>query len=224
MMDIGEFIDRERARGDCYRLLAACFYQPEKDVFLRDDIFNNIALLLNVVSPEASALASQMAEAFSRDSEEELSVDYAKLFVGPNELLAPPYGSVYLDGDRRVMGDSTMEVIRFYEGEGLAMDGDFRNLPDHITVELEFMYYLIFKEIEALEKLDFAGARAFVDKQERFLEGFLNRWIEPFCDKMAAGANSGFYRTLAGCSAAFIKDSQAAVTLPEGLRHAKAAH
>jgi len=223
-MDVGEFIDREKARGDCYRLLAACFYQPEKDVLLGDDVFNNIALLVNVLSPEASALASRMAEAFSQVSEEELSVDYAKLFVGPNELLAAPYGSVYLDGDRRVMGDSTMEVIKFYEGEGLAMDGDFRNLPDHITVELEFMYYLIFKEIVALEKSDMDGARACIDKQERFLEGFLNRWAGPFCEKVMAGANCGFYRALAGCTAAFIRDSQAPVILPELLRQAKAAH
>ncbi len=213
-MDMEEFVGCEKARGDCYRLLAACLYPPQKDVFLQDNVFNNLASLLDGAYPEASALALSMAEAFSRYSEEELNVDYARLFVGPNELLAPPYGSVYLDGDRRVMGDSTMEVIKFYEGQGLTMDGEFRNLPDHITVELEFMYYLIFKEVEALEKSDIAGAGDFVDKQELFLSRFLNRWIQPFCDKMAAGANSGFYRTLAGCTATFIKDSQAAAFLP----------
>ena len=32
-MDIEQFIQFERARRDCYKLLAACFYQPQKSCF-----------------------------------------------------------------------------------------------------------------------------------------------------------------------------------------------
>ena len=157
-----------KKRGDCYRLLSACFYQPEKDVFLQEGIFENLAALLKEVSPEASAFAAEMGKVFLISGEVDLNVDYARLFVGPNELLAPPYGSVYLDGERRVMGDSTMEVIKMYEEQGLSIDKEFRNLPDHITAELEFMYYLIFREIEALEKSDIATALNSIKIQELF--------------------------------------------------------
>ena len=70
------------------------------------------------------------------------------------------------------MGDSTMEVIKMYEEQGLSMDSEFRNLPDHITVELEFMYYLIFKEIEALEKSDMDKALDFIKTQGCFWINF----------------------------------------------------
>lgn len=216
-MDIKEFVCREKMRGDCYRLLSACFYQPEKEVLLQERIFENLGSLLKELSPDASAFAGEMGKAFSMSSEVDLNVDYAKLFVGPNELLAPPYGSVYLDGERRVMGDSTMEVIKMYEEQGLSIDKEFRNLPDHITVELEFMYYLIFREIEALEKTDMAAALNFIKIQELFLNRFLRQWIQPFCNKMREGADSGFYRSLADCTLSFINNLYPGDALPEEL-------
>ena len=216
-MDIKEFICCEKARADGFRLLSACFYQPEKDVFLKEGIFKNLASLLQQVSPDASVFVGEMEKSFSRYSEKELNVDYAKLFVGPNDLLAPPYGSVYLDGGRRVMGDSTMEVIKVYEEQGLVMDRDFKNLPDHITVELEFIYYLIFKEIEALERSDMHGAYEFIKEQKFFLDRFLKSWIGPFCDKMKEGAMSEFYRSLADCVCTFIRNAGPGDTLPAEL-------
>jgi putative dimethyl sulfoxide reductase chaperone len=221
-MDIKEFVCREKKRADCFRLLAVCFYQPEKDVFLQEGIFENLASLLKEVSPDASAFAGEMEKVLLIACEVDLNVDYAKLFVGPNELLAPPFGSVYLDGERRVMGDSTMEVIKMYEEQGLTIDKDFRNLPDHITAELEFMYYLIFREIEALEKSDMAAALNSIKAQELFLNRFLKPWIQPFCSKMREGADSGFFRSLADCTLTFINDFHPGDVLPEELLNANA--
>ena len=221
-MDIKEFISREKARGDGYRLLSACFYQPEKDLFLQEGLFKNLASVLEQISPDASAAVGEMEKEFSRYGEEELTVDYAKLFVGPNELIAPPFGSVYLDTGRRVIGDSTMEVIRMYEEQGLVMDKEFRNLPDHITAELEFMSYLIARETEALEKSDMDGAHNYIGIQEQFLDRFLRKWVPPLCDKMKAGAESGFYKVLADLTAAFIRGEHPGAGLPEGLRNINA--
>lgn len=217
-MDIKDFICREKKRGDCYRLLSACFYQPEKVVFLQECIFENLALLLKEVSPDASAFVSEMEKAFTISSEVDLNVDYAKLFVGPNELAAPPFGSVYLDGERKVMGDSTMEVIKMYEDQGLSIDREFGNLPDHITVELEFMYYLIYKEIEAFDKSDIATALNFIEIQKLFLNRFLGQWIQPLCDKIREGAGGEFYRTLADCTLSFVNNFHPGDALPEELR------
>ena len=140
-------------------------------------------------------------------SEEDLSVEYAKLFIGPYELKAPTYGSVYLDGVRRVMGDSTMEVIGIYQEAGLAIDDEFKELPDHIAVELEFLYYLIYKEVEALEKYGIDQALNFIRHQELFLNKFLGQWVLPFCKKIKEGTDNEFYTALADCLLAFIPNS-----------------
>lgn len=214
-MKIGDFILKEKKRGDCYRLLSACFYQPQKETFIQEELFKNLEGLLRPISLDAAAHASAMEKAFLKYSEEDLLVTYAKLFVGPNELLAPPYGSVYLDGEKTVMGDSTMETIKMYAEQGLSTDSKFGNLPDHITVELEFMYYLIFKETEALEKSQWDTALDYMKTQGLLFDDFLRKWVNPFCDKIKQGADNEFYTSLADCVSAFIEKAHPGDDIPE---------
>ncbi len=218
-MDIKDFIVREKARCDSFKLMAACFYQPQMDI-LKEDLLQNLSESLKVSCPEAAVYSEEMIKLLSAYSEEELLIDYAKLFVGPNELLAAPYGSIYLEKGRRVMGDSTMEVIEFYKSHGLVMDEDFKEVPDHIAVELEFMYYLIFKEIEAIEKSDMASAIATIEAQEFFMNKFLRSWADKLAEKIIKHAETSFYRALAGCLSAFINKTEIQDSLPEELKAA----
>lgn len=216
-MKISDFILKEKTRGDCYRLLSACFYQPQKEAFIQEEFFKNLEALLRQISPDAAAHVSVMEKAFLEYSEEDLLIAYAKLFVGPNELLAPPYGSIYFDGARQVMGDSTMETIKMYEAEGLSIDAEFKELPDHITVELEFMNFLIYKEIEAAEKSDFSTASQLIEKQQVFLDKFLGQWIHPFREKIKEGTDNEFYTSLADCVSIFIGNARPGDDIPEEL-------
>jgi TorA maturation chaperone TorD len=216
-MDIEQFIEFERARRDCWKLLAACFYQPQKKLFLDENVFAVLGDLLARVCPEAALFSEKMATSVTQYNDEELLVEYARLFVGPNELLAPPYGSVYLEEGRKVMGESTARVTEFYKAEGLSMDKQFHNLPDHITAEMEFMYYLAYHESEALEKNDREKAVYFLNRQEAFLRTFLDGWIVSFCEKIQEGTENGFYRALADCVSVFMSKTDRCA-MPEELR------
>jgi len=204
-LDINEFIFHERKRGDCYRLLSACFYLPKKEWFLEEGLFENLSLLLKRVCPDGATFSTEMGEAIQKYSDEDLAVEYAKLFVGPYELKAPPYGSVYLDKERRVMGDSTMEVIKMYHEKGLSIDEDFKELPDHIAVELEFMNYLIYREIETRLKSKLEDTREDLRNQEIFLKKYLGTWVPDFSKTIIENSNNHFYINLAKCTAVFIK-------------------
>lgn len=204
-MDINKLILYERKRGDCYRLLSACFYLPKKELFLEEGLFKNLSMLLKSICPGAAIFSAEMEEAIREYNNEDLSVEYAKLFVGPYDLKAPPYGSVYLEGGRRVMGDSTMEVIKSYHEEGLYMDEDFKELPDHIAVELEFMNYLIYKEIDTYMKSKFEDAMEVLRHQELFLKKYLGAWISNFSKAIIENSDNPFYISLAKCTEVFIK-------------------
>jgi len=193
---IGDFILKEKRRGDCYRLLSACFYQPQKEICVQEEFFNNLEGLLRPISPDIAAHVLEMENAFLKYSEEDLLVAYGK---------------------NMVMGDSTMEVIKLYEEHGLSMDSEFRNLPDHITVEMEFMYYLIFKETEALEKSQWDAALDYIKTQGLFFDGFLRKWVNPFCDKIKEGTDNEFYTNLADCVSAFIEKAHPGDDIPEEL-------
>lgn len=173
-------------------------------LFHEEHLLDHLTTNLRQISPGAAMFSASMANAIQMYSEEELSVEYARLFLGPFETKVPPYGSIYLNEERRVMGDSTMEIIRFYEEMGLSRDKDCMDLPDHIAVELEFMSYLIYKEAEALDKSDFATALDMMKKQKSFLDQFLGRWIAEFCDKIKASTDNGFYLALADCASLFV--------------------
>jgi TorA maturation chaperone TorD len=138
-----------------------------------------------------------MAKALREIDQEQLSRDHAALFVGPFELLAAPYGSVYLEKGRRVMGDSTIEVARFYRQEGLEVD--VSEPPDHIAIELEFLSFLAKKEARAAaDGLD-EEAEHYRLVQTRFLEGYLQPWLPVFCQAVRTGTDNRFYLALADC-------------------------
>jgi len=184
-------------RSDCYRLLAACFYEPEKDVFLEEKVCDHLADLLTAAAPSAVRAARKMAAALQEIDQQTLSRDHATLFLGPFELVAAPYGSVYLEEGRRVMGDSTMEVARWYRREGVAIA--VGEPPDHIAIELEFLSFLARNEaLAASGGLD-AEAERCRQLQARFLTTLLQPWVPAFCAAIRAGTANRFYRALADC-------------------------
>ena len=102
-------LSRERARGDSFKLLSECYYLPRRDLI---ETLKVLEKQMGRVCAEAAQYVQRMKQEFeSKNNLEPLGVDYTKLFVGPYTLLAPPYGSVYLDGERRVMGDSVGPIL-----------------------------------------------------------------------------------------------------------------
>ncbi len=184
---------RNRAGADVYRLLSACYYQPE-EAFLEEDVFGQLESAMATFAPERVPDVAAMEDCFRDSGCESLLLDYTRLFLGPFGILAKPYGSVYLDGESIVMGDSTMRALALYGEGGFEVAGDFREMPDHVAVELEFLYLLSFRlggETEASEQ-----ARLGVLKRG-FLEEHLGRWIGELADAMRNGAETEFYRQLA---------------------------
>lgn len=189
------------------RLLAACFYEPDKKLLAEQNLFEHLRGCLHAVCPEAVASVDGMEKAIARYSDEQLKVAYAKLFVGPFALAAAPYGSVYLDEGRRVMGDSTMEVIKWYEQEGLARSEDCKDLADHIAIELEFVSFLICKEIGALEQADLHTAETYAAKRQSFTDTLLCSWVPEFCEKIRQGTDNAFYTALADCASTVVRQA-----------------
>jgi TorA maturation chaperone TorD len=148
--------------------------------------------------------ARRLGEAFAAQTQEQLLVEYTRLFLGPTEAVARPYGSVWLEADGNLMQESTLAVESLYHEAGFEMDEGFRELPDHIAAELEFLYLLLFREAEARVRGDPDALQSIADLRKRFLERHLGRWAGPFTHAVRAGTRSAFYRELAGLTDRFI--------------------
>jgi putative dimethyl sulfoxide reductase chaperone len=215
-METKNLIYHEQSRMEAFRLLSECYFLPNMGL---SDILDNLKLhLTNVSAPTDNCLRHMHKGIENGQNLEALKVDFAKLFVGPYQLLAAPYGSVYLDNGRTLMGDSTLDVENRYREEGLDTAKDFKDAPDHITAELEFMYYLIFREIEAFSNSDMETAIGFVQKQKYFLESHLLAWVPEFASNIIENADTLFYQNLAKATQTFLLENYQVVcsTLDSG--------
>jgi TorA maturation chaperone TorD len=183
-------------RANCFKLLAACFYEPEKDLFVEENLCQNLQGLLDGWASGAAKAALNMGLALLSSEQQQLSIAHAELFIGPFELIAPPYGSVYLEKNRQIMGDTTIGVLRSYQDAGLAVDE--KEPPDHIAIELEFMSFLNTREAEARAEGNATEADTFFEKQKEFYHNYL-RWVPNFCEAIKKGTKSSFYQSLADC-------------------------
>jgi putative dimethyl sulfoxide reductase chaperone len=201
-MSKNEQITREKRRSECYALLAACFHSPNRMQLLQDQTCLRLAdPLADLGHAAAAASAALMHQQLVALSEMQLKVDHAALFAGPFELKAPPYGSVYLEQGRRLMGETTMEASTFYREAGLQLT--MHEPADHIAVELEFMHYLSFVSSEAIKHGDLEKVAEFEEKQQRFLGEQLDSWIPGFCNAIRSGAETPYFKALADCLQAF---------------------
>lgn len=202
-------LPRTALREDAYRLLAACYYPPTAE-FLAENCCASLAELLEQIVPDAAQHARDAAQGIAAGLES-LAVEHARLFIGPFHMVAPPYGSIYLDNTKTVMGESTGKVSAFYKACGLQLADDFHELPDHFAVELEFMSFLAFKQREAESVGDHGKIRRYVSLQEEFVDRFLIHWLEPFTRAIIDDGESPFYQSVARCTATFIKADHASL-------------
>lgn len=180
-----------------YRLLSASLYQPSSE-WLEADLYGNLKGALGVIAPSATGRADTMEGSLRTLGETELSVVYARLFVGPFSLGAPPYGSFYLEPEKKVMGETTVAVQQFYREAGLSLDKEFTEMPDHIAVELEFLSYLLQKALAAMEEGGEAAFTYWTEKRKSFLQRFFVGWYGEFCVALRH-SESDFYMALADC-------------------------
>jgi TorA maturation chaperone TorD len=193
--------DTERA--DCYRLLGACFCPPERERWLAEGTCLELAKALGPLAPDAAGHAAALHEALAAADALALRVDHAALFVGPFALKAAPYGSVYLEAGRTLLGDTTLDAAARYAAAGLRVV--LREPPDHVAVELEFMQVLAARAATAAASGNHAAAAPLAEAQREFLAVHLGAWGEAFCEAVACEATTAFYRCLAACLRAFLE-------------------
>ncbi len=196
-------IEIKQQLSDSLKLMAAFFYEPDITLLEEEKVFQNLSKLFGNLCPEACVLVDNMQRAFQNCSQQELQIAHAELFIGPYELKASPYGSTYLEKSRRVMGDSTMDVLKFYQKVGLEVD--IKQPPDHIAIELEFLSYLCGLEVKALQDGDLKAGTELQAERDFFLGTYVLPWMPEFVKNLRSGTDDTFYLCLADCFEKFMQ-------------------
>lgn len=136
--------------------------------------------------------ATRLAEAWRQAMADPqvLSLAYARLFLGPFEILAPPYASFYLEADQQIMGNVSQQVARAYADAGLKPGAGPREAPDHVSLEWEFVHYLTHQFLAT-------GESDWLEKRQAFYDQHMRRWMFALARGITAANLHPFYNALA---------------------------
>jgi TorA maturation chaperone TorD len=129
----------------------------------------------------------------------DLQTEHRRVFTNVITLDCPPYetlfGNDHVFAQSHVMGD----IAGFYKAFGVELSKDVHERLDHLSVELEFMHFLTYKESysrchDGIEKTDIV-----VDAQKKFIKNHIGRWVPLFCRMLSKKSDAGLFKFVADC-------------------------
>ncbi|WP_369309763.1 molecular chaperone TorD family protein [Providencia rettgeri] len=111
-----------------------------------------------------------------------LHTQWTDLFIGPNTLPAPPWGSVYLDPEGVLQGCSTMALSEFLKRERLKIQTRYPEPSDHVGL-------MLFQAAVLASQVREAALKA-------LLNDHLGNWLPQFSQQLNRTKQSPFYNAL----------------------------
>ncbi|OOF60155.1 Tat proofreading chaperone DmsD [Rodentibacter myodis] len=126
------------------RLLGAAFYYEPNDPRL-EGILNffrqrNWTQDWEITFDEKTR--EKMTALIEQGLNQDLGEQYQRLFIGPNALPTPPWGSVYLDPESVIFGNSLLALRDFLHRHQIAFQSQQDEPEDHIGLMLLLAAYL----------------------------------------------------------------------------------
>lgn len=185
-----------------YTFLGKAFYEPPTLDLIQAIVADNLFADWPFVSVNAEENAGldqlrQFSEQWDSTQLEGLRHDHARLFVGPNRLLAPPWESVYRSSEHLLFERQTFEVRQQYQRYGMETRQSNVEPDDHIGLELRFIAHLNALALFAMDKGDTNLTVEAVEATGRFLTDHLLQWSPEFLGLVIKSANTVYYRAVA---------------------------
>lgn len=116
-------------------------------------------------------------------------------------LFETQYGAAHVYQQVHELGD----IQGFYKAFGLDISEVEKERCDHISVEMEFMQFLLYKQAYALENHGEEKAQICVDAQKKFLKEHIAKWVPLFAILFGRKSVEGFYNALSAMTKEFIR-------------------
>lgn len=212
---------RALARSTLYRLLSQSLSYPSEEA---------VAALRDVDLPEAEGEASylppqlrqplaELAEVVRGSDAARLQAEHRRVFSHVITADCPPCEVLYTARHVFQETQDLSDIRAFFRAFGLELAEKER--PDHISVELEFMHLLTYKEAYALLHHGAEKARLCRGVERKFVQDHLGCWAGRFAELLAKKGEGGFFGSVAAlmegfvaADVAFLRARPEVVTLP----------
>ena len=150
--------------------------------------------------PYAHESLATLAQTFKTPANEPLSEAWQRLFIGPYALPAPPWGSVWLDRESVLFGESTLALRQWMRENAIAFDMQQNEPEDHIATLLMLAAWL---------------AENGRDTQcDQLLAWHLLPWSHRFLSVFIDNAGHPFYEALGKLAQLTLADWQSTLLIP----------
>jgi DMSO reductase family type II enzyme chaperone len=184
------------ARSRAYALFAEALAYPDdelREILVDGGIAGALRACLSAISSEISDSPERWRALQEVGVTEDLAIEFTRLFdAGASGPPCPLYGGLY-QGDRMAKME---EAVRFYNHFGLTLSDEQRELPDHITTQLEFLHFLAFREVEALQAGVDPGP--FQRAQRDFVARHPGAWVPKLCERLEKEEAADYFRAVFG--------------------------
>ncbi len=208
-------------RSRAYRLFAEALEYPDESLIETIRTGELAGALQEALGALDTKLLDELDWDALRDGGQgdDLSVEYTRLFdVGVSGPPCPLYGGLYGGARMKTME----ETVRFYNHFGLTLTDKPRELPDHLTTELEFLHYLAFREAEALQCGEDAGP--FLRAQRDFIDRHPGRWVPKLDERLEQHSPMPFFRELIRGLVRFLEHTRSSLLERAGSAPASGRH
>ncbi|OOF43334.1 DMSO reductase maturation protein DsmD [Rodentibacter trehalosifermentans] len=166
------------------RLLGAAFYYEPQTPQIRGilDFFRQPNWIKEWEIPLDVKTSEKITALITQGLTQDISEQYQRLFIGPNELPAPPWGSVYLDPESVIFGNSQLALRDFLRHHQIAFQAQQDEPEDHIGLMLMLAAYLAENRPHLIAE---------------FLREHLLIWALHFFKQLAKVENAPFYQGIA---------------------------
>ena len=200
------------ARGRLYNILSRGFSYPWNRNFFRPKTLLeplDICLLEEGDWAKVKAIVTSFGKYLPKMAVKQAQAEFVRVFGHSVSQECPPYEMQYgTEGGVQSQTDVLVQLGGFYETFGFEMPKNrSKERVDHISVELEFMSFMCFREAYAIEnghdERKIGVLRAGVKK---FMRNHLGRWSPLFCIFAARKAERGLYKDLIGILSIIMKN------------------
>jgi len=184
---------------DALKIMGQIFWGPSPEActeMVQENYLHQLGSLTSVLKTEAGdglhEIGSILGSFPDGDSlYQHLEEGYVRLFISAKGgITAPLYESCYEFEDASLMGRAATEMKERFEAKGLSVADTIQEPPDHLSIELEYLYFL-------LDKGWRKGDHSIVAEAAEFASDTLFPWVSELSQKLASEEECRYYPLMA---------------------------